>query len=307
MINTVPSNHTADEALQNCLKKAFESLKDSDYKYALEEACIFIVQNGVIGYANDKITTTSKFDKVDLIGSDHSILYSCFQPGESYNNLQSTIAAGKIWKGEVKSTAKDGSHYWVDITIIPILNDEDLTFYYVTIGADITMLKSHEELINVNKELAFQQKEKDEHAAELIIAKKELVFHHREKEKLAAELIIADKELAYQIEEKEKRTEELDIANKALVFQNVEKENRADELVIANIELDFQNVEKQKRAAELIIADIELAFQTEEKGKRAEELIIANKELDFQNEEKEQRASELIIANRELDSYSYSV
>ncbi len=135
-------------------------------------------------------------------------------------------------------------------------------------------------------------------AAEVIIVNKELVFQNEEKEKRAAELIIANEELVFQNEEKEKRAAELIIANKELVFQNEEKEKRAAELIIANKELVFQNEEKEKRAAELIIANKELAFQNTEKEKRAAELIIANKELAFQNEEKEKRATELAHANR---------
>ena len=95
-----------------------------------------------------------------------------------------------------------------------------------------------EELIIANKELAFQNEEKEKRAAELIIANKELAFQNKEKEKRANELIIANKELAFQNKEKEKRAAELIIANKELAFQNVEKEKRADELIIANKELE---------------------------------------------------------------------
>jgi len=155
-------------------------------------------------------------------------------------------------------------------------------------------------LIIANKELAFQNKEKEKRAAELIVANKELAFQNKEKEKRAAELIIANKELAFQNDEKEKRAAELFIANKKLAFQNEEKEKRANELIIANKELAFQNKEKEKRADELMIANKELAFQNREKEKRADELMIANKELVFQNDEKEKRAAELIIANKKL-------
>ena len=156
------------------------------------------------------------------------------------------------------------------------------------------------ELIIANEELAFQNEEKENRAAELVIANEELVFQNEEKEKRAAELVIADKELIFQHEEKEKRAAELVIANQELVFQNKEKEKRAAELVIANEELIFQNKEKEKRAAELVIANQELVFQNKEKEKRAAELVIANKELLFQNTEKENRAAELVIANEEL-------
>jgi light-regulated signal transduction histidine kinase (bacteriophytochrome) len=140
---------------------------------------------------------------------------------------------------------------------------------------------------------------------ELIMTDKELAFQNKEKEKRADELIIANKELAFQDSEKEKRADELIIANKELAFQNREKEKRADELMIANKELAFQNKEKEKRADELMIANKELAFQNKEKEKRAAELIIANKKLAFQNREKEKRAAELMIANKELEQFTY--
>jgi HD-GYP domain-containing protein (c-di-GMP phosphodiesterase class II) len=76
---------------------------------------------------------------------------------------------------------------------------------------------------------------------------KELAFQNEEKEKRAAELVIANKELVFQNEEKEKRAAELVIANKELVFQNEEKEKRAAELVIANKELE-QEITAHKRA-----------------------------------------------------------
>jgi len=179
-------------------------------------------------------------------------------------------------------------------------------------------------LIIANKELAFQNLEKEKRADELAIANKELAFQNLEKEKRVAELAIASRELVYQNEEKEKRAAELVIADKELAFQNLEKEKRATELVIADKELAFQNLEKEKRAAELVIADKELSFQNLEKEKRAAELVIADKELAFQNLEKEKRAAELVIAdkeiiiqniekekqvaaNKELEAFSYSV
>ncbi len=156
------------------------------------------------------------------------------------------------------------------------------------------------ELSIANVELAFQNDEKEKRAAELGIANKKLVFENEEKGKRAAELSVANTELAFQNDEKEKRAAELGIANKKLVFENEEKEKRAAELSIANTELAFQNDEKENRAAELSIANTELAFQNDEKEKRAAELSIANVELAFQNHEKENRAAELSIANVEL-------
>jgi PAS domain S-box-containing protein len=134
-------------------------------------------------------------------------------------------------------------------------------------------------------------------------ANKELVFQNKEKEKRAEELHIANIELAYQIEEKEKRAQELIIANKELQYQNEEKEKRAQELIIANKELLYQNKEKEKRASELIIANKKLIFESTEKKKRASELVIADKELLKQQKEK----GIIVLAKIELEKYSDSL
>jgi signal transduction histidine kinase len=146
------------------------------------------------------------------------------------------------------------------------------------------LIKELEELLQENNSLkALYDKDitgRKQAKQELIIANKELAFQNKEKEKRAEELRIANKELAFQNEEKSKRADELGIANKELAFQNKEKEKRAEELRIANKELAFQNEEKSKRADELGIANKELAFQNKEKEKRTAELTRSKQLLD---------------------------
>jgi len=157
-----------------------------------------------------------------------------------------------------------------------------------------------DELMLVNKALAFEVEQKEKRTAELAVANEELAIQNKEKEKRLEELTIANIELAFQNSEREKRAAELILANKELLYQNEEKGKRAAELILANIELAFQTMEKAKRAAELIVANKEHAYQSEEKEKRASELSLLNKELVFQNEEKGKRSAELVIANAEL-------
>ena len=322
-------DHKKVNDLQELLEDNFNEV--SDYKYALDELSIIDItdQNGIIKKVNNNFCLLSKYSKEELIGQDHRIINSGYHSKEVFRNLWLTITSGKIWRGEIKNKAKDGTFYWVDTVIVPFLNEKGYPYQYLASRADITARKKTEEylvqrtaqletaneelvfqheekekraaeLSIANKELAFQNKEKEKRAVELIIANKELAYQNDQKEKRAAELIIANEELAYQNEVKEKRAAELIIANEELAYQNVEKEKRAAELSIANIELAYQNDEKEKRAAELSVANIELAYQNDEKAKRAAELSVANKELAFQNKEKEKRAAELGIANKEL-------
>ena len=117
-------------------------------KHALDQHSIVSITDikGNILYANDKFCELSGYALDELIGQNHRILKcgDAHSP-EFYRDLWKTISQGKIWRGEIKNRAKNGSHYWVDATIIPYLGVDGRIMQYAAIRTDITALKEAKE------------------------------------------------------------------------------------------------------------------------------------------------------------------
>jgi PAS domain S-box-containing protein len=146
----------------------------ADQKFALDQHAIVAVTDvqGTITYVNEKFCVISQYSKDELIGKNHRILNSGHHSKEFFQQMYYDIANGKVWHGEIKNRAKDGSIYWVDTAIVPFVGADGKPWQYVAIRADITERKlAEQEIRKLNDELEHRVAER---TAQLESASKEL-------------------------------------------------------------------------------------------------------------------------------------
>ena len=93
---------------------------------------------GDILSVNEKFCEVSKYTKEELIGKPHNTTRHPDMPKEVFKELWSTIGRGNIFRGIVKNRAKDGTPYYVDAVIAPIMGDNGKPKKYLGVRYDIT-------------------------------------------------------------------------------------------------------------------------------------------------------------------------
>lgn len=139
--------------LRNALNRALE--KSQQYTKTIESQMRLIDKNiiisstdleGKIIEVSDAFCKISGFSKEKLMGKTHRILRHPDMPSSLFVKLWDTITQGDTWHGEIKNQSKNGSCYWLDILISPIVDELGNKRGYTAISQNITDKKRVEEL-----------------------------------------------------------------------------------------------------------------------------------------------------------------
>lgn len=159
------------EKIENILleRQAFELNKRllEDYRHAVDQSTIFSISDlkGKVTYANKKLLEVSGYKAEELIGKPHNIFRHPDMPEEVFKELWDTIRAKKTWQGKIKNQRKDGTPYYVDAYVCPLIDEKGNIIEYISIRHDITEQEVMREMLQKERDMSIDEMELYMHRA----------------------------------------------------------------------------------------------------------------------------------------------
>lgn len=120
---------------------------NSDYFNEIQNSSLLLSLtdlNGKILFVNDIFCEVSKYNRDDFIGNSFKLIRHPETSGLIFKDMWMRIKHGAVWKGEIKNRAKDGTTFWLQSTIKPIIDANNNPIKYLCISTDITHKKNIE-------------------------------------------------------------------------------------------------------------------------------------------------------------------
>ena len=117
-------------------------------------ACAIVIMNELneIQYVNEKFSKVMGYSPDEVIGKHSGILKSSGDDQELHRKITDTLRSGNEWKGEIRSSKKDGTEIWCLESLSGITDDSGKITNFVAVMEDISERKLAEETI---KQLAY--------------------------------------------------------------------------------------------------------------------------------------------------------
>lgn len=129
--------------LQKSNKTNTEYLKAVDAGSIVSKA----TPTGIITYVNQALCDATGYSEAELIGQPHNIFRHPNTPKSTFRDLWRTITQGQIWHGLFKNKRKDGSSFYANITVAPIMDENGNIIEYLALRDDVTeLVKSQKKL-----------------------------------------------------------------------------------------------------------------------------------------------------------------
>lgn len=191
IIKGLKSEERNAKSLADQLSAANQTLEAShrelrEINFALEKATYLVKtdDNGLILYANDKYCHITKYSMSGLLGKQ--LFYNNMGGEENviYHHIKDPRRKKEVWQGEIFDHASDGTGFWLDVTLMPIIDKNAQVYQYMVICTDITQRKKTERELRLLLEERIRRQEAEQKIKSYSI----INGQEKERKRVAAEI-----------------------------------------------------------------------------------------------------------------------
>lgn len=166
-VNPKPQIHTGPDVLREYNERLVSKLEERNIQLAatnetialqgtaLETAANAILitdKSGLIEWVNPAFAKLTGYSHAEVLGRTPRLLKSGEMNKEFYEDLWTTILSGRTWRGEFVNRRKDGTLFFDEHTITPVLSDDGSILHFVGIMHDVTARRETEEQLRQTHE-----------------------------------------------------------------------------------------------------------------------------------------------------------
>ncbi len=124
---------------------------------AAANAIVITDRKGTIQWVNPAFQDLTGYTPQEAVGQNPRILRSGVHSRPFYRKLWSTIASGRVWRGEIINRRKDGELYIEEMTITPVTDERGKVTHFIAVKQDVTeRRRAAERMAQQARELATQ-------------------------------------------------------------------------------------------------------------------------------------------------------
>jgi len=160
------ARHQAENLLEDKSRELYVLNQDINENIRLFEATVINAKDSVlitdadlengpnIVYVNKAFCDLTGYTADEAIGNTPRMLQGDDTSRDVLDELKSNLMHGKPFQGELKNYAKDGTPYWLNISITPIKNHDGIVTHFTAIERDVTTQKTNEKELEEQKNKA---------------------------------------------------------------------------------------------------------------------------------------------------------
>ena len=100
-----------------------------------------------IEYVNQAFVNVTGYEPDEVLGRHPDFLQGRKTPGNALDRLRATMRAGRAVRAELVNYRKDGTPFWIDLSVVPVTGSDGQVEHWVSVGRDVSERKQAEQEI----------------------------------------------------------------------------------------------------------------------------------------------------------------